>query len=276
MDVAYSNKQVKMELCEENLFKNENYELLCQCVDKEIDETHPTWRIDFVIVDSSNGNTMIGTEDMCRIFNVYKDNDSASASESSSSFNIMFRLQSLYGANESKKRDMYDAKTEYENLEKIQDCWDDSNRLQWCIINCDKELDFICGNLTNICQCEKILIEECKENLSNNEQEKIINKENKSAMEKRFNHLLKSMEMEGHYRGSSVYDSICDAKRNALQLRWQEALTQTKNVLNEIKPFDIKKMLTLYDKTLEAAEEAKGKDLCLLLGHTGTVLCFCF
>ena len=253
-----------MEVLEENLFDDKNYDILCQLIDKEIGNTHPEWRIDFVIVDISNGSTIVNMEDMSKVLNGYKDNDSSSPSS------VMFKLKSLVGKRVLKKKDQYDAKTEYENLKMCQDCWADENGLSCDIINCDKELDFICSNLQNIRDRERILVEECKENLSN-EKGEIINSENKLAMEKRFDHLLKSMEMEGHYHGSNVYDSIYDAKRNALQLRWQEALTKTKSVLSELRPFDIKKMLSLYDKTAAAAEETKGKDLCLLLGHTGMV-----
>ena len=42
-----------------------------------------------------------------------------------------------------------------------------------------------------------------------------------------------------------------------------------RKVLEEIKSFDIKKMLLLYDESLAAGEQLHSKDVCLFLGHTG-------
>ena len=85
MDVVYNTKKVEMKLLEENLFNVENYELLRECIDKKIGETHPTWRFDFVIADSSNGNVIVGADDMSQVLKVYKDSESPSSSSLSSS-----------------------------------------------------------------------------------------------------------------------------------------------------------------------------------------------
>ena len=73
------------------------------------------------------------------------------------------------------------------------------------------------------------------------------------------------------YRGSVVHVNVCDSKRAACGGEWSFAVQKMRKVLNDIKPFGIKKMLTLllHDQILAAAKLIEGKDVCLLLGHTG-------
>ena len=66
-----------------------------------------------------------------------------------------------------------------------------------------------------------------------------------------------------------VHVNVCDSKRAACGGEWLLVVQKMRKVLDDIKPFGIKKMLTLllYDQIL-AAKLIEGKDVCLLLDHT--------
>ena len=104
--------------------------------------------------------------------------------------------------------------------------------------NTDKQMEFIYQNLANIRQCLTILETECKMDTSQQEKS-IMSHKNKIGMEKRFDHLLKSLEMDGCYRGSVVHVNVCDAKRAASGGEWSLAVQKMRTVINDIKPFDI-------------------------------------
>ena len=123
------------------------------------------------------------------------------------------------------------------------------------ISDCELETDFICINLNNIRQCVQILKDECKMELS---QEDIISKKDSISMEKRFDHLLESLSIES-LGTTHIYDEVIEAKEDALKCEWSKSFSKLKRTLNELKPFDIKKMLHLYDQTAAAAKRVEGK-----------------
>ena len=81
---------------------------------------------------------------------------------------------------------------------------------------------------------------------------------------------MESLKIES-LRTTHTYDEIVEAKENALKRDWSKAFSIVKKALNSLRPFDIKRMLKLYDQAA-AAKRFEGKDICLLLGHTGLLL----
>ena len=163
-----------------------------------------------------------------------------------------------------------DSKKELIKLKTYQSYWSDGNKLDMSINNCDLEMDFICTNLNNIRECVKILQEKCKIQLG---EEDMISKEDNIGMEKRFDHLLESLKIES-LSTTHIYDEIVQAKEVALKHDWSKAFLIVRNALYSLRPFDIKKMLKLYDQSAAAAKQIEGKDICLLLGHTGLSLLY--
>ena len=260
VDVKY--EQVTMEVGDEDVLNKSNYDLLCKCIDKTVGRKYASWRFNFAIIDKSNGGSLLGSDDLIRILKKHMENDNSTAS----SIFISLKMKALSQSSDvSSKPKNYDSEEELNKLKIYQSYWNDKNQLGIEVNNCDEEMDFICTNLQNIRQCVEILTDECKIELT---KEQVMSETDKSGMEKRFDHLLESLEMEG-LGTTHIYEEVGDAKENALQRDWTNAFVKIKNVLGDLRPFDIKKMLHLYDQTAAAAQRVKGKDICLLLGHTG-------
>ena len=260
VDVEY--KQATMEVNEEDVSNESNYDSLCNCIEKIVAIKYSSWRYNFAIIDSSNGDSILGADDLIRILTMYVENDNSGAS----SILISLKMRALSQSSDvSSKPKSYDSKEELNKLKIYQSYWNDKNQLDFEVINCDEEMDFICTNLKNIRQCVRILTSECKMELT---KEQVMSEKDKDGMKKRFDHLLESLEMEG-LGTTHIYEEVGDAKDNALDRDWSNAFIKMKKVLGDLRPFDVKKMLYLYDQTAAAAERVKGKDICLLLGHTG-------
>ena len=268
VDVEY--KEVKMIINEDDIGNESNYDLLCNTIDDKIGKQFANWRYSFAIVDSTNGDSILGLDDLTNILTIYMDNNSNS---SKSSIVILLKMEGLSqtSSNSSNTKKVYDSTKELKKLKTYQSYWNDPKKLDMSINDCDLEMDFICENLKNIRQCVKILTDECKMELN---KEDIISKEDSISMEKRFNHLLESLTIES-LSTTHIYDDVVESKDAALKYEWSKAFLKIKKTLNELRPFDIKKMLHLYDQTAAAAKRVEGKDICLLLGHTGMfALCF--
>ena len=253
-----------MTVNEDDVENESNYDSLCNTIDNNIGKQYPDWRFSFAIVDSTNGDSILGADDLNGILGIYMKNNRCSGE---STIVVALKMDGLSQTGDiaSNTANIYDSDKELNKLKTYQSYWNDGNKLNMSINNCDLEMDFICTNLDNIRRCVTILKEECKIELG---KEDMISKEDTIGMEKRFNHLLESLEIES-LSTTHIYDEIVQAKEDALRYEWSKAFSIAKQALNDLRPFDIKKMLKLYDQTAAAAKYVEGKDICLLLGHTG-------
>ena len=264
------SKQVRLIVKEDDLCNKDVYVWLYNEIDKMIGETYSDWRYDFVIVDSSNGESILSSNDLIRVLAVYKQTMNMNMNDNQVDSHILFKMKHLSAPkpNTKNKLEQHDVQEQFNKLKMFLRYWNNNEKFSLTLHNRDNEIDFIFENLHNIRQCIDIIENEGKsdEKLTN---EQVMTDEDKIAMAKRFDHLLETLEMEDYYGGSVVHVNVCDAKRAALGGKWLLAVRKMRKILNDIKPFNIKKMLLLYDQTSTAAERIEGKDVCLLLGHTG-------
>ena len=250
---------------EDDIRNESNYDVLCNTIDEKIGKEYCNWRYSFAIVDSTNGDSILGSDDLANILTIYMESNG-----SKSTIVILLKMEGLSqtSGNLSNPKKIYDSKKELNKLKTYQSYWNDHKKLDMSINNCDLEMSFILTNLNNIRQCVKILKDECKMQLS---KEDMISNKDSISMEKRFDHLLESLSIES-LSTTHIYDEVIEAKEDALKYEWSKSFSKLKKTLNELRPFDIKKMLHLYDQTAAAAKRVEGKDICLLLGHTGMLL----
>ena len=88
-------------------------------------------------------------------------------------------------------------------------------------------------------------------------------------MEKLFDRLLNSLIEEGWHRSSLLFENVEESKNSAKLMNWNDAYKYIGIAMGILRPFDIEEMLRLYKETEQAAEEVSGKNICLVLGHTG-------
>ena len=126
--------------------------------------------------------------------------------------------------------------------------------------NSVREMDFLLKNIAARC---KISVDARERHVNLN----LPCKEVIDSFEIRFNKLLKSLEMEGFNKGNLVYSSILECKQEVINaMDWEAAFKRIKFAMDNVRPFDIEQLLELDRKTLEAANQTRGKDILLVLG----------
>ena len=93
----------------------------------------------------------------------------------------------------------------------------------------------------------------------------------KNTVLSRIDVLLELMKKEGYSDSNQTLRLLRKVKGTAFATLedWKSARINLKKIIDEIRPFNIKKMLELYNKIEESGEELLNKDVVLFLGHTG-------
>ena len=90
------------------------------------------------------------------------------------------------------------------------------------------------------------------------------------SLEYRYDHLLLSLENEGFIKNGELWSNINKCKMESItNENWSYVNSQLRNILNDIRPFNVSKMLSLYNKSKHAARQVKNKNIALMLGNTG-------
>ena len=95
-------------------------------------------------------------------------------------------------------------------------------------------------------------------------------------LDERFDHLLNLLEKDGIGTDHSNYKLVADSREQIGILNWEKAFKLLDKVMSQMKPFDIEMAYKLYTKTESAAQKVAGKDIVLMLGHTGMFVIMCF
>ena len=139
----------------EDFLSNENaLDLLCDIIDKEIEKTHPNWRNTFAVTNASNDESILSTIDLVKMLELHND---------AGTFDIFLKMKPL-GMQTPGVQSCH-VEAELNKLNVYQSYWNDSNHLSKPEFNCDKEIDFIFGNLQNIKEKLKKFAKENESNL---------------------------------------------------------------------------------------------------------------
>ena len=109
---------------EDDIGNESNYDLLCNTIDDKIGKQFPNWRYSFVIVYRTNGDSILGCDDLANILTIYMENNGNS---SKSTIEILLKMDGLSqtSGNLSDPKKIYDSRKELNKLKTCQSYWDD-------------------------------------------------------------------------------------------------------------------------------------------------------
>ena len=251
------SKNVELSIYEEDLLNAKNYEKLCVEISEKTN--NDSWQFDFMLLNDRNDEPIVDNEDLEKMLAFVKENENLTQ--------ISLKLKSM------KQRTITTEDTNEANakLELYDEQMADSSKFPFSINNCEKELDFLYENISNRSKAIGVL-KEAKEKILEIPE---MSENAKEAMANRFDNLLESLELEGYYKGTFAWNEIELCKKAAARNDWEKALPSMKKAVDYVRPFNIQKMLQLYDLTSKTANAVENEDICLLLGHTGTYVSLC-
>ena len=130
----------------------------------------------------------------------------------------------------------------------------------------EKELEFICDNLRKRQKGVSLLQDEKNQEKMSQGTEKLF-----EALKKRLNWITNLMKNNDDYDDKNkIVQAVKKAYDACVYNRdLSSASIELVKAMKQVRAFDIEETISLFNKTMEASENVKGKDICLLLGKTG-------
>ena len=134
--------------------------------------------------------------------------------------------------------------------------------------NAEKEMGLLLDNLL----FRKIYwSDEVKEESAQDSANAISNDEIVEGIVRLIDRLLESLDREGNSAASMIVRSVKECRQaiDSTSSDWKNGYKRMKEAMDRLRPFNIDEMLSLYEKTAEAAKQIENQDAVLILGHTG-------